>query len=61
MSNVQLEPLRMTDWPAVYSWARLPEACRYQPYGPDSEEQTRGFVAAAVSLLEDEWRAAPVG
>lgn len=53
MPKVQLKPLRMTDWTAVHSWAKLPEACRYQPYGPDSEEQTRAFVTAAVNAWND--------
>ena len=53
MPNVRLEPLRMTDWIAVHSWATLPEACRYQPYGPNSEEQTRGFVTVAVNAWAD--------
>ncbi|WP_026256989.1 GNAT family N-acetyltransferase [Actinopolymorpha alba] len=53
MPSVRLEPLRITDWMAVHSWAKLPEACRYQPYGPDTEEQTQGFVKAAVNAWTD--------
>jgi RimJ/RimL family protein N-acetyltransferase len=29
--------------------ARLPESCRYRPWGPDSYEQTEEYVRAAVS------------
>ncbi|MER6399449.1 hypothetical protein ABT263_25885 [Kitasatospora sp. NPDC001603] len=36
------------DWQAVHSWAGLEEACRYQAWGPDTEDQTRAFVQTAV-------------
>ncbi|MBA0053696.1 N-acetyltransferase [Streptomyces sp. AJS327] len=38
----------MTDWRAVHSWASLAEVCRFQTWGPNTEEETREFVAAAV-------------
>jgi RimJ/RimL family protein N-acetyltransferase len=45
---VELRPLTFADWPAVHDWARRPEACRYQAWGPNTPEQTRAFVRAAV-------------
>ncbi|WP_441246736.1 GNAT family N-acetyltransferase [Kitasatospora sp. McL0602] len=45
---VTLRPLTLDDWPAVHSWARLEAACRYQPWGPNTEDQTRAYVRSAV-------------
>ncbi|MEV3870045.1 GNAT family protein [Streptomyces sp. NPDC049906] len=46
--SVSLDEIVFDDWRAVHSWARLPEACRFQPWGPNDEDQTRDFVRAAV-------------
>lgn len=43
-----LRKLALDDWRAVHSWASLAEACRYQSWGPNGEEETRAFVQAAV-------------
>ncbi|CAB61817.1 MULTISPECIES: GNAT family N-acetyltransferase [Streptomyces] len=45
---VTLHRIVFTDWLAVHSWAGLPDACRFQPWGPNTEEQTRDFVRAAA-------------
>lgn len=45
---VTLRRIELNDWPAVHSWAGLEQACRYQSWGPNSEEQTRAFVRTAV-------------
>lgn len=57
MSEQSLTLTRITpeDWPAVHAWARLPEACRFQPWGPNTEEQTRDFVTAAAAA----WSSTP--
>jgi RimJ/RimL family protein N-acetyltransferase len=47
--RVTLRPLALSDVDAVHSWARLPESCRYQAWGPNTYEQTRAFVQAAVA------------
>ncbi|WP_237287817.1 GNAT family N-acetyltransferase [Streptomyces malaysiensis] len=47
-SMVTLRKLALNDWQAVHSWASLEEACRYQPWGPNTEDQTRAFVQTAV-------------
>lgn len=51
--TVKLRPLEAGDWRAVHSWARLPEFCRYQPWGPDTPEQSRTFVDAAVAAWSE--------
>ncbi|MFJ4343382.1 GNAT family N-acetyltransferase [Streptomyces sp. NPDC088915] len=43
-----MDKIVLEDWPAVHSWARLPEVCRYQSWGPNTEAQTQDFVDSAV-------------
>jgi RimJ/RimL family protein N-acetyltransferase len=43
-----LRRLRLDDWEAVHSWSRLPESCTYQAWGPNTPEQTYGFVSALI-------------
>jgi len=45
---VTLDEIVVEDWPAVHSWACLAEVCRYQGWGPNTEEQTREFVREAA-------------
>lgn len=52
---MRLRPLTADDWPAVHEWARLPEACRYQAWGPNAPEETRAYCAQA----EIDWRHRP--
>jgi [ribosomal protein S5]-alanine N-acetyltransferase len=52
-SSVTLGRITFEDWPAVHAWARLAETCRYQAWGPNTEEQTRNFVEAAVRAWSD--------
>ena len=47
--NLRLRLLTLDDWPAVHAWASRPEACRFQTWGPNSEDETRAFVADAVA------------
>jgi len=42
-----LRPLTLADFEAVHSWAGNPENTRYMAWGPNSEEQTQNFLAAA--------------
>jgi len=48
LPDVVLRPLRESDWRAVHEWARLEQVCRYQQWGPNTEEQTRAFMRLAV-------------
>lgn len=38
----------------MHSWAELPEASRYQSWGPNTEDQTREFVRIAAGAWDDE-------
>ncbi len=52
---VQLRPLTFADVDAVHEWAQRAEVCRYQTCGPNTPDQTRSFVRAAV----DAWSSRP--
>ena len=47
--TLTLRRLEAADWAAVHSWSSLPEYCRFQAWGPNSEDETREFVARAVA------------
>jgi len=32
------------DWRAVHEYASDPEVCRFEPWGPNTEEETRAFI-----------------
>ncbi|MFG2540125.1 GNAT family N-acetyltransferase [Streptomyces sp. NPDC048511] len=51
--SIALNKIAWEDWPAVHAWARLPEACRHQPWGPNTEAQTQDFVDSAVKAWSD--------
>jgi RimJ/RimL family protein N-acetyltransferase len=55
LGPVELKKIEFADWRDVHAWARLPDVCRFQPWGPNTEEQTRAFVCSAVEA----WTHAP--
>src|SRR3954464_1614621 len=55
MSASTLRPVTLADWSAVHSWASLPQFCRFQPWGPNSEAESRAHVQAAI----DAWSRTP--
>lgn len=46
--EVTLRRIEAADWPAVHSWGSLLEFCRHQPWGPDTQEESRAFTQAAA-------------
>ncbi|MBB5939530.1 GNAT family N-acetyltransferase [Streptomyces zagrosensis] len=46
--TVMLDRLRPGDWVAVHAWRRLDQVCRFQPWGPETQEQTQAFVREAA-------------
>jgi [ribosomal protein S5]-alanine N-acetyltransferase len=50
-----LRPFALDDFDAVHDWTSRLEACRYQAWGPNTPEQTRAFLAAAVAAPPS-WR-----
>jgi RimJ/RimL family protein N-acetyltransferase len=55
LPDVALRPVTFEDWAAIHLWASTEEACRYQPWGPNTAEQTQAFAREAVSA----WRQDP--
>ena len=51
--RLELRPPRLVDWQRVHEWASRPEVCRFQVWGPNSPEETRAFVAAAVATWNE--------
>jgi len=47
--TITLRRLEAADWAAVHSWSRLPEFCRFQSWGPNTETETCAFVAEAAA------------
>lgn len=52
----RLRPIQTDDWRAVHDWAKLPDSCRYQAWGPNTEAETRAFADRAAAA----WAADPV-
>ena len=44
MTRLSLRPLRYPDWTRIHEWAQREDVSRYQPWGPNTPEQTRAFV-----------------
>lgn len=47
--RLTLREMVVDDWRAVHEYASLPEACRYQAWGPNLPEESRAFVAWSVA------------
>lgn len=46
--QVVLREVVIGDWPAVHTWSSRIEVCRYQPWGPDTPEETRAYVEGVL-------------
>jgi [ribosomal protein S5]-alanine N-acetyltransferase len=53
---VQVRPIELDDWPAVHAWASRPEACRFQAWGPNTEDETKAFVQEVVDAWAQQLR-----
>ena len=52
--RLALRAMRADDWEAIHSFAKLAVVYRYQPWEPNTAEQTRGYVAAAAAQYDEE-------
>ncbi|MFZ0369996.1 MAG: hypothetical protein WAM07_10430 [Halobacillus sp.] len=43
-SRIDLHEIVEEDWQTVHSYASIPAVSQYQPWGPNTEEQLRGYV-----------------
>lgn len=53
-----LRPYQESDWQAVYEYASIPEVCQYQPWGPNTEEETQQFVRQCIQENQQDERSA---
>jgi ribosomal-protein-alanine N-acetyltransferase len=49
LPDILLRPISFADWSAVHEWASTDEACRYQPWGPNTPAETQAFAEDAVA------------
>jgi RimJ/RimL family protein N-acetyltransferase len=54
--SVILRPLEAADWEAVHTWASRPEYCRFQAWGPNTEQDSQKFAADAVAAWSQDPR-----
>ncbi|UOQ44514.1 GNAT family N-acetyltransferase [Halobacillus salinarum] len=46
--EIYLREVKEQDWRSVHNYASLEKVSRYQPWGPNSEEETEAFIQEAV-------------
>jgi ribosomal-protein-alanine N-acetyltransferase len=51
--SIALRPVEADDWVRIHEWASTEAACRYQAWGPNTPDDTKAFVAAAVGAWLD--------
>lgn len=54
--NISLREFQLDDWKDVHEYASQERACTYQPWGPNSEDQTRAFVGKIIEDAKEELR-----
>ncbi len=55
-NRLRLRELDESDWRAVHEYAADPEVIRYVQFGPNTVEETRSFIARAMSHRSEEPR-----
>lgn len=55
-SKVILKEMNEKDWRDVHKYASLPIVCQYQPWGPNTEEETQDFVKQVLLDATEEER-----
>lgn len=50
---IYLRKLRFTDWMNVHAYASQERACRFQPWGPNTDEQTQVFVNQVINDAQE--------
>jgi [ribosomal protein S5]-alanine N-acetyltransferase len=46
--RIILRELQDSDWQGIHDYASQEQACRFQPWGPNTEEETKSFVQEAL-------------
>ncbi len=51
-----LRDFAVDDWPAVHAYASRPEVYRFQPWGPTTLDEARGYVELAIRQAQQQPR-----
>lgn len=51
-----MREFKVSDWQGVHEYASVAEVCQYQPWGPNTIEESRGFVRQVLADREEEPR-----
>lgn len=54
--RIKLRELMEEDWEAVHAYASLEQVCGYQPWGPNTEAESKQFVEEVLQDAEEEPR-----
>ncbi|WP_226579854.1 GNAT family N-acetyltransferase [Halobacillus litoralis] len=47
--RLYLREMEEKDWEAIHTYASIPDVCRYQPWGPNSERETKEYVKQIIA------------
>ncbi|TKD72547.1 GNAT family N-acetyltransferase [Pseudalkalibacillus hwajinpoensis] len=50
MEKIQLREVKEEDWKSIHSYASIEEVCKYQPWGPNTEDESKAYVN---NIIED--------
>ncbi|WP_347551960.1 GNAT family N-acetyltransferase [Pseudalkalibacillus hwajinpoensis] len=48
MKQIQLREFKKEDWRAVHAYASLERVCKYQPWGPNTVEDSKAYVNGII-------------
>jgi len=51
--RIVLREFQMSDWTAIHRVTSHTEVCRYQPWGPSTEEETRAYMQMVMQAVAD--------
>lgn len=54
--NVSLREFQFDDWKEVHEYASQERVCIYQPWGPNSEEETKTYVKMIIDAAQEDPR-----
>lgn len=46
--RIRFREIRQTDWQDIHAYASLDITCRYQPWGPNTEDETLAFMSQVI-------------
>ena len=55
-TSLILREFKADDWRAVHDYAVDPEVVHFMPWGPNSEEETRGFISQVMGYQQEDPR-----